>query len=75
MHFVEFGLISGTEDYEMQRAQKASPVGERNPCFLTLRLGKWFEATATGWAVVIIPLVLAVVGLVGAALHHLAPAG
>jgi len=47
---------------------KNSP--RRSPATLTLKLGRLLEASATGWAVLLIPLVVALVsaGLVLAAL-------
>jgi hypothetical protein len=32
----------------------------RNPNSLSLKIGAWFEARATGWGLVALPLVLAV---------------
>jgi len=46
----------------------------RRPVFLTVRLGRWFEASAAGWAVIAIP-VLVLMLLAAAALGGQALAG
>jgi len=37
------------------------------PTSLTVKLGSWFEARATGWGVAAIPLLLLLLALVGSA--------
>lgn len=41
------------------------------PAFIALRIGSWFEARATGWGVVVVPLSLLLV-LAAGALYRLA---
>jgi hypothetical protein len=50
---------------------RANP--ERNPPnALTVRLGRWFEAGATGWGVVVIPVIVVLV--LAATAAHVLPA-
>lgn len=44
-----------------------APTQTKNqPATLSLKIGQWFEANATGWAVICVPIVVVLV--VGAAL-------
>jgi hypothetical protein len=38
------------------------PQVRRSPATLSLKLGQWFEANATGWGVLAVPVVILLLG-------------
>jgi hypothetical protein len=47
--------------YTVRMAQTSMNI-TRKPATLTLRIGRWFEANATGWGVIALPVVVLLLG-------------